>query len=469
MKVRNEFLDDRFLLPTDFAVELYEGHAKELPIVDFHCHLDPVEVADNAVAEDIVELWIEKDPYKWRAMRMNGVPEALVTGTGQRAEKMAAWAEVLPRLLGSPLYQWSMLELKRCYGIEEALRPENAAAIRETCNERLRAGGLGTGDILRRFKVETLCTSDAWLDDLAPHKRSRDLRLRPSLRGDAALDLESSSYGDWASRVCSLAGGESPSLDGLKAGLAVLMDRFIEAGCCLADHGLSDFRIQLQDAANLEESFAKLLAGEALEEVDREALHGHLLLYLFEEYSKRGWTLQLHVGACRYTSSRLRELAGPAGGYACIGDSVSVADLCRLFDCLEKRGGLPRVILFPMNPSDYEKFATVSGSFVEGGVAAKVQLGPAWWYNDHLEGIRRQLKATAHHGLLGRFVGMTTDSRSALSMTRHEYFRRTFCGLLGEWADLGLVPRDAASLGSVIEDVCYGNAAQLMAGNPVRG
>lgn len=467
MKARSEFLDDRFLLPTEFAVELYEGHAKELPIVDFHCHLDPVEVADNAVAEDIVELWIEKDPYKWRAMRMNGIAERVVTGAGTRAEKMAAWAEVLPRLLGSPLYQWSMLELKRYFGIEEVLNAENAAAIREACNERLREGSLGMSDILRRSKVETLCTSDAWLDDLEPHKRSRDVRVRPSLRGDAALDLESSSYCDWADRVCSLAGAESPSLEALKAGLAILMDRFVEAGCCLADHGLSDFRIESNDAANCEESFDKLLSGTPLGAMDREALRGHLLLYLFEEYSKRGWTLQLHVGACRHTSSRLRELAGPAGGYACIGDTVSVEELCSLFDCLEKRGGLPRVILYPMNPSDYEKFASVGGSFVEGGVAAKVQLGPAWWYNDHLEGIRRQLKATAHHGLLGRFVGMTTDSRSALSMTRHEYFRRTFCGLLGEWADLGLIPRDAASLGSVVEDVCYGNAAQLMAGNAV--
>lgn len=460
-----------FLLRGETALRLYETFARDLPIVDYHCHLDPKAVAGNVVFEDIVDLWIATDPYKWRAMRLNGIPEEVITGDAPPEQKFAAWAKTLPRLAGNPLYHWSAMELQRYFGISEPLGPENAEKIRETCNEQLAAGEFRARDLLERARVESLCTSDDWTDSLEHHfdyAGSRDPSapvMLPSLRADLAWTVDSPGYRGWLSSVSEATGMEVADLAGLKSFLTRMLDRFHEAGCRIADHGLPDTRFTSISDFQAESLFCVASTRGTLTESEAVALRSSLQAFLVAEYARRGWTLLLHAGAQRQTSSRLRRLSGPAGGFACIGSSLDMAPLCRFFDLLEEREALPRTILFPLNPSDYEMFASVTGSFSEDCVWGKVQLGPAWWHNDHCEGIRRQLKATAAYSLLGRFIGMTTDSRSFLSTVRHDYFRRVFCDLVGGWVEAGSLPDDDSLLRPLVQDVCYQNARNILKEN----
>ncbi|HPM84966.1 MAG TPA: glucuronate isomerase [Candidatus Anammoximicrobium sp.] len=405
-----EFIHDDFLLKTETARRLYHEFAAGLPIIDYHCHLDPRDLADDRVFENLTQVWIASDPYKHRAMRIAGVPERLITGDATDREKFDAWAATVPQTLGNPLFHWTALELKRYFGITEWLSAESAGCVWETCNALLRSPGFTARALIARANVECLCTSDRLQDDLDSHARLAQsefaTRVLPSLRVD---DCETVDRALGAQRL----------------------DVFEQAGCRLADHALDDFR-------------------------------SDHLRFLASEYGRRGWIMQLHIGAQRQTSTRLRRLAGPAGGYATIGRLCDIPGLCRFLDDLDKDACLPRMILYPLNPADNAALATLTGSFAEDGVRGKIQFGPAWWYNDHALGIRNQLDALANYGLLSAFIGMTTDSRSLLSMTRHEYFRRVLCDWLGDQVQAGSLPDDDQLLGPLVRAVAYDNARRWL-------
>lgn len=417
-----EFIHEDFLLGSAMARRLYHQHAAGLPIVDFHSHMDPVALADDRRFETITGLWVSNDPYKHRAMRIAGVPERLITGDATDREKFDAWAAVVPDTIGNPLFHWTALELKRYFGVGELLSRETSGRIWDRCNGMLGSEECGARALVSRLNVEVLCTSDGLADGLEAHRRLADsgfkTRVLPSLRVDALLKLTSEE-------------------------IAKRLDHFQEMGCVVADHGVDVFSYSSGGAES------------------------DLLRFMGTEYARRGWVMQLHVGALRQTSTRLRRLVGPAGGYATIGNATDMRSLCGFLDDLEREGALPRVILYPLNPSDYAAFATLTGAFAEDGVRGKIQFGPAWWYNDHAAGIRNHLELLASHGLLSSFVGMTTDSRSPLSMIRHEYFRRVLCDWMGGKVESGLFPADEAVLARLVRRVCYENAREWIAGREI--
>jgi len=406
----NELIHDDFLLKTASARRLYHELAAGLPIIDYHNHLDPGDLADDRAFENLTQLWIASDPYKHRAMRIAGVPERFITGDAADREKFDAWAATGPLTLGNPLFHWTALELKRYFDISELLSPESASRVWATCNERLGDSNYTARRLIARANVECLCTSDRLPDDLQAHARLAKsgfpTRVWPSLRVD-----------------------EDATFD--RSLITERLDFFQQRGCRLADHAVTGF------------------GSDGLRAYARE-------------YGRRGWIMQLHIGAQRHTSTRLRQLAGPAGGYATIGPSCDIPGLCRFLDDLEQAGCLPRTILYPLNPADYAAVATLTGSFAEDGVRGKIQLGPAWWYNDHAWGIRQHLDALASYGLLSTFIGMTTDSRSLLSMVRHEYFRRVLCDWLGDQVQAGALPADDQLLGPLVRAVSYENARRCL-------
>ena len=456
----------KLLLRTKAAIRLYESHARDLPIVDYHCHIDPAVVANNEGYDEIVDMWIACDPYKWRAMRLNGIPERLITGDAPNEEKFKAWARTVPRLVGNPLFHWSAMELNSYFDIQDTLCEENAMRIRHACNEQLRTQDFRAQSLLRRDRVERFCTSDDWTEGLEHHQavRSADSRMSmlPSLRADKALAVETPEYRTWVEHISVTADVPVTDFDSYKRALIELLDRFDRCGCRMGDHGLRDASFVLVTEKRAAALFDCVLQGNTLSGEETLSLRSALLVFLIQEYARRDWVLQLHLGAERKTSSRLRRLCGSAGGYACIGNSLDVIPLCNLLDYMEKQDALPRTILYPLNPTDFEKLASLTGSFAEDGTPGKIQLGPAWWYNDHCGGIRRQLKAVAAYSLLGSFVGMTTDSRSLLSTVRHDYFRRLLCDLIGGWVTDGILPDDDAILGPIIRAICYENANRML-------
>ena len=455
------FIHDDFLLQNPFARQLYHETAKGLPVIDYHNHINPAYLASNHRFENIAQLWIIPDQYKHRAMRLNGIPEQGITGDAPDRQKFLNWAKTFPKTAGTPLFHWSSMELSRIFGIETLLNEGNAGEIWDTCNGLLQTEGFSSIDLLKKFQVERLCTSDDLLANLHPHITATHLhgiQVLPSLRGDSIVETEHSEFLAWMAELSHQSGIAIDSLASYQAAIQVKLDAFQAAGCLFADHALdSGFAFEIQDPGTVAGIFQKHLSGGALTPQERRALQSDLLVFLGQEYAARNWVLQLHIGAQRQTSSRLHRLAGGAGGFAPTGKAADIASIARLFNTLERAARLPKVILYTLNPADNEAFASLTGSFTEDGVPGKVQFGPAWWYNDHYEGLRRQLIATASYGLLHHFIGMTTDSRSFLSFSRHEYFRRVFCNLIGEWVAQGHLPADLPFLQSLVSAVCYGN------------
>jgi glucuronate isomerase len=457
----HKFLDANFMLNTEIGEKLFHEIAKDLPIIDFHNHINPLHLSRNEQFADITGLWIQNDPYKHRAMRINGVPEHFITGGADPWEKFFHWAKTVPYTIGNPLFHWTALELKRVFDIDDVLSEANAADVWSYCNEVLSKQGLGAADVVRKFNAELLVTSDELLDDLREHNdcrsRGNGFTVEPSLRCDAvlALDRDASSY---FVRLSEKTGISIQRLDELKGALLSRIDYFATRGCRLADHALdAGFQFDLVSGDRADAIFTKIIGQEHVSHHEVMWLRSDLLHFLGQEYGKRNWAMQLHIGAQRNTSSRLRSLVGAAGGFAAIGKSCDISSLCTFLDALEKAGHLPRTILYTLNPADNEAFASITGSFSQDDVPGKIQFGPAWWYNDHAEGIRSQLKTVRAYGLISRFIGMTTDSRSVLSLSRHEYFRRVFCNLIGEWVNTGALPREDSMLERIVKDVSYFN------------
>ncbi len=453
-----KFLDDDFILKNKTAKRLFHDVAKSLPIIDYHNHLDAKAIAVSAPIESLAKLMVCSDPYKHRAMRIAGIVEREISGDASDEEKFMAWAKVCPKTWGNPLFHWSAIELKRVFEIDDVLEESNALEIMSRCDAIIRERNIDTNSLLRFWNVEVLCTSDDLLDDISVHaqatKKAETFSVRPSLRGDSILAFQTPQFSNWYEKL----NANGKTLDSFLFAVRKRIDAFDCVGCKLSDHSLdSGFLYEKIEEAEASAIFPKVFTNEATT-YEIVKLKSYVLRVLAQEYFKRGWIMQLHIGAERFTSSRLRKLAGPAGGYATIGTSCDISSLVRFIDDLEKDDALGKVILYTLNPADNQAFATLTGSFSQDGIWGKIQFGPAWWYNDHYEGIVSNFKAISSFGLFSKFIGMTTDSRSLLSFSRHEYFRRILCSYIGEMAERGEIPNDWEFLSEAVADISYNNA-----------
>jgi glucuronate isomerase len=459
------FLGDDFLLDSKTAVDLYEGFARRQPIVDYHNHLSPQLIADNHQFRSITEIWLDGDHYKWRAMRAAGVDERNITGDASDWEKFAAWAGTVPQTLRNPLYHWTHLELAFPFGIKgKRLGPDTAREIYDHCNRRLAEPGFTTQGLLQQYDVRVVCSTDDPADDLAPHARHAENRgaftkLYPTWRPDKALAVHDlPAWNAWLDRLGAVAGVSTDRLAGLREALARRHEVFHARGCRASDHGLDRIFAAAYTEREAEAIFAKARAGTALAPDEIEKFRAALLYDLAVMDHSRGWVQQFHLGAMRNLSARAVRRNGPDTGYDSVGDFPQGEALARFLDRLDAEDRLAKTIVYNLNPRDNELFATIVGTFQDGSTPGKMQLGSAWWFLDQLDGMEKQLQALSNMGLLSRFVGMLTDSRSFLSFSRHDYFRRLLCNLLGNDVERGHLPNDRGLLGRLVEDVCYGNA-----------
>ena len=457
-----EFNDINFLLDNDYGKKLYHDVATALPVIDYHNHLNAGVIAANKPFANLYQLWVQHDPYKHRAMRICGIAEDLITGDGDDYEKYAAWAGCFQNTIGNPLFHWSCMELQELFGIAEILTPANAKAIWEKANACLAEAAYLPQQLLQRFGVELLCTSDDLLDSLEHHISLRDkggIVCLPSLRSDSIIAFNTPAFFGWLDHLQQLTAVEINDLETYKQAIINRLDLFDTNGCLLADHSLDGgFTFMPTADATATELFTRLLQRDVLTSEEHIQLQSHVLQFLGEAYCQRKWILQLHIGAHRYTSTRLRKRVGPAGGYACIGTTVGVDSIAAYLDELDKTEHLPKTILYTLNPADNAVFASLTGSYSGDGVQGKIQFGPAWWYNDHYEGIMQQLTALSSYGLLSTAIGMTTDSRSLLSMIRHAYYRRILCNYLGANVEAGKMPDDWEFLSTLVRNISYNNS-----------
>lgn len=460
-------MDENFLLDTKPAEHLYHVYANDMPIFDYHSHLPIGQILDDVRFQNITQVWLYGDHYKWRAMRACGVPEELVSGIPNAAgdyERFEAWAKVVPQTVGNPLFHWSHMELQRYFGIRETLSPKNARAVYDICAEKLATPEFSVRSIIRRSNVKVVCTTDDPTDDLAMHarlaKESRGTAVYPAWRPDKALVTanDARTFNAWVDRLEQAAGADIKTWDDFLAALWARHRFFHDAGCRLSDYGIERPYATAYTAAEVEGAFVKLRGGTSLAGEELEKYRSALLFEFLKMDAEQDWTQQLHFGAKRNNSSAAFKLRGPDTGYDSTGEFPIGDALVALLDRLESAGKLARTILYVLNPRDNDMIASILGSFMDGRTPGKIQFGTAWWHNDHKDGMERQLSALSNVGLLSRFVGMLTDSRSFLSYPRHEYFRRLLCNLLGGQVERGELPEDYELLGGIVQDVCFNNA-----------
>ncbi len=449
-------MDEDFLLTTDTARRLYHGVAAPLPIIDYHCHLSPREIWEDRRFENLTQLWLGGDHYKWRLMRSAGVDERYITGGASDREKFQKWAESLSLAMGSPLYHWSHLELRRSFGYDGVLGGDTAEEVWRLCGGQL--GELSARRLIERANVKALCTTDDPADTLEWHRKlagdkSFGVKVLPSFRPDRALAIERADYPDYLKRL-----GGIGSFSQLAERLTERLDFFVSLGCRAADHGLSAVPFAPASAAEVEAIFQKRLAGGLPTAREQKQFRTALLLALGREYRRRGVVMQLHFGVMRDNSTRLYRALGPDAGADSIGDAASIGELAAFLNALDETDELPKTILYSLNPNDNAALVSVMGAFQSGEAVGKLQHGSAWWFNDHRRGMTEQLTALAAGGYLAGFVGMLTDSRSFLSYARHEYFRRILCELIGAWVERGEYPDDEAALRAIVEGICFKNA-----------
>ena len=457
------FIHDDFLLSTGTARRLYHEFAAPEPIFDYHCHLSPRDIAENRQFKNLFEIWLEGDHYKWRAMRSNGVPERFCTGDATSLEKFKAWAATVPRTLRNPLYHWTHLELSRYFGIKELLDESSAERIWEQANEQLATPGFTTQGLLRKFNVTTLCTTDDPVDDLCHHqaiaKSGMATRVLPAFRPDAALAVHRPEFFNaWRVRLEQACNLDVSTLPALLDALRQRCDFFHDNGCRLSDHGLESCPAVPCTDAEANAVFDAALSGKAAAPAEHLRFASYLMLFLGRLYAERGWTMQLHLGALRSNNTRLLRTLGPDTGFDSIGDFPQAVSLAAYLDRLDTENSLPKTILYNLNPADNYVFASMIGNFQDGEIPGKVQLGSGWWFLDQKEAMEWQLNALSNLGLLSRFVGMVTDSRSFMSYPRHEYFRRVLCNLIGRDIEAGEIPDADALVGPLVRDICHANA-----------
>jgi glucuronate isomerase len=462
-----KFIHEDFLLQTRTARRLYHQFAEAEPILDYHCHLSPKDIAENRQFKNLFEIWLEGDHYKWRAMRSNGVAERFCTGDADPFAKFQAWAATVPHTLRNPLYHWTHLELLRYFGIDKLLDEASAISIWKEANRQLATPELTTQGILKKFNVKVVCTTDDPADDLGHHKaiRAGDLETRvlPTFRPDKALTVhQPDQFNPWVDRLSKVSdiGIESFSefLDALRA----RHDYFHAQGCRLSDHGMAQCYSAFCSEKIAAAIFGRTRKGKPATSEEQSQFSAFMMVFFGQLDAAKGWTKQLHLGALRNNNTRLLRQLGPDTGFDSIGDYPQAGALAAYLDRLDQENALPKTIIYNNNPADNYVFATMLGNFQDGTMAGKIQLGSGWWFLDQKEGIEWQLNALSNLGLLSRFVGMVTDSRSFMSYPRHEYFRRVLCNLVGRDVENGEIPDDDSLLGPMIQNICYANAQQYL-------
>ena len=463
------FINDDFLLTTDAARELYHGYAEKMPIIDYHCHLPPAEIAEDRTWENIAQVWLGGDHYKWRQMRSNGVDERFVTGDASWHDKFVKFAETMEVLLKNPLFDWSHLELTRYFGVEERLSRATAESIWERCNARLREPGFSARGFMVRSNVKAVCTTDDPVDTLEHHKAVADsgfaVRVLPTWRSDKAGKIdEPAAWNAWMDRLAAAAGTPVRTWDDFLDAMDRRHAFFESRGCVVSDYGITEIFAAPYTTGEIKAIFRKVREGGVATPAEAYKFKSAWLYEGLCADARANWSTQLHYSCLRNANSRMMQKLGPDTGFDCIGEWNVAESLARLFDRLESEDALPRTILYSLNPKDNEMLATLMGSFQKGPDRGKLQLGAAWWFLDQKDGMKKQIEALAALGCLGNFVGMLTDSRSFLSYTRHEYFRRILCGKLGEEMERGEIPNDIAWVGGLVADISYNNANRYFFG-----
>jgi glucuronate isomerase len=458
-----KFISENFLLTTPAARRLYHEYAEHEPILDFHCHLPPKDVAENRRFKNLFEIWLEGDHYKWRAMRSNGVPERYCTGDASPYEKFLAWAKTVPYTLRNPLYHWTHLELKRYFGIGELLNEQTAKKIWQKANKLLATDELTTQGILKKFNVRAICTTDDPVEDLRYHiafaNSGHPTKMYPTFRPDKALSVDKPEFfNQWLDKLAAAADIEINSLNALLDALRKRHDYFHEHGCRLSDHGLNHAYADFCTHGEAESIFQKARAGRPASPEEHRKFATYLMVFFGRLNAEKGWVMQLHLGALRNNNSKMFKILGSDTGFDSIGDWPQAEALAKYLDALDSENSLPKTILYNLNPADNYVFATMLGNFQDGSLPGKIQYGSGWWFLDQKEGMEWQMNALSNLGLLSRFVGMVTDSRSFMSYCRHEYFRRVLCNLVGQDIEAGLLPRDWDLVGSMVKNICFLNA-----------
>ena len=458
-----KFMDKDFVLTNETAIKLYENYAKDMPIFDFHCHLPVEEIYNDRKFASITECWLGGDHYKWRLMREMGVDESYITGDKPDFEKFMKYAEVMPYAIGNPIFHWTHLELQRYFGINDILSPATAKDIFDKCNEKLQT--LTARKLIKDSNVKKLFTTDDPIDDLHFHKllkedKSFDVEVYPAFRPDKAINIELPTYVPYIAKLADAADVRIDGIDGLCEALTKRIEYFDSVGCVCSDHALDVVMFKPAEKETVDKIVKKALAGDDLTPDEIKQYKGYILVHLGKQYARLHWVQQYHIGALRNNSRRYMGLLGPDTGFDAIEDSTFAKPLSMLLDTLDSTDELPKTILYCLNPRDNEVIATIMNCFQQSGTVGKIQFGSAWWFNDQKDGMQKQLTALSQLGLVSKFVGMLTDSRSFLSYTRHEYFRRILCDMFGRLIEDGEYPDNVELVGQIVKDVCYNNAVK---------
>ncbi|MDR8394608.1 glucuronate isomerase [Aliifodinibius sp. S!AR15-10] len=459
----SHFITDDFLLQNKHAQTLYHEYAAGQPIIDYHCHLPPADIAEDRQFKNLTKIWLDGDHYKWRAMRTLGVDEKFVTGDTSDKEKFAKWAETVPYTLRNPLHHWTHLELKRYFGVDQLLSPETADEIYNSCTEKLQDPAFSARGLLRQMNVRVVCTTDDPADSLKHHRKIAEddfeIDVLPGFRPDAAYNFsDPASYNEYLSRLEEASGISIDKYEDLIEALFDRIDFFEAHGCGLSDHGIKTLQGKPIGKKKAKKYFDKIRSGDELSIEKQQSLRYVILLELCRRYAEKGWVQQFHLGALRNANSRMMEELGPDTGFDSIGDYQQADAMAKFFDELDSTDQLSKTVIYNLNPSDNAIFATMIGNFNDGSTRGKMQFGSAWWFLDQQDGMEEQMNVLSNMGLLSCFIGMLTDSRSFLSYPRHEYFRRTLCNLLGKDLEAGLLPDDMEWTGKIVSDICYHNA-----------
>lgn len=466
-----EFLGEDFLLKTETAKVLYHQYAKKMPIYDYHCHISPKEIYEDRKFDSITDLWLVEghfgDHYKWRAMRGNGVSEYYITGDAPKIEKFRKWAETIPYTVGNPLYHWTHLEMRRFFNINDLLCKENADEIYHKMTDKLQT--LTARKIIEMSNVDTICTTDDPLDDLKYHKlmledKTMKFKVYPAFRPDKIINVDWDSFNPYVKSLEKVVNYEINTLDRLELALGERVDYFSSVGCRISDHALDDVCYLKATKDEVNEIFIKALKGETLSKDEVAKYKGYILVYLGKLYHRYNWVQQYHIKALRNNNKRMMALVGPDTGFDAINDGDIAKALSSLLNALDSTDELPKTILYSLNPGDNEVLTTLAYCFQKEGIPGKIQLGSGWWFLDQKDGMQKQMTALSNLGLLSRFVGMLTDSRSFLSYTRHEYFRRVLCNFIGDLVENGEYPNNIEFLGKIVEDICFNNAKKYFDG-----
>ncbi|MCI8876568.1 MAG: glucuronate isomerase [Lachnospiraceae bacterium] len=460
-----QFMDKDFILSTECAQKLFHEYAEQMPVLDYHCHINPKEMAEDRKFENITQVWLGGDHYKWRQMRSNGVEERYITGDAPDREKFQKWAETLEKAIGNPLYHWSHLELQRYFGYKGYLNGETAEEVWNLCNEKLKDDSMSVRNIIRNSNVTLICTTDDPIDTLEWHKMiaeddTFEVQVLPAWRPDKAMNLEKPDYVSYLEKLSDVSGIKINSFVNLLEALRNRLDFFASMGCSVSDHALEYVMYAPASEQEIEAIFAKRLAGNEISKEEELKFKTAFMLAMGKEYHKRNWAMQLHYG-CKRDNNRFRfDQLGPDTGYDCINNYAPSAQMADFLNALNATDEMPRTILYSLNPNDDASIGTILGCFQDASTIGKIQQGSAWWFNDHKAGMTAQMTSLANLGLLGNFIGMLTDSRSFLSYTRHEYFRRIVCELIGGWVENGEYPADYKALEKIVKGISYNNAVR---------